>query len=125
MKHELYGPLLLRIALGLLFLIPGLMKLQSLVTTGTHMLVGMIGLVLVWILALVEVIAGASLLVGWMTRIMVWPLVAVMLGAIFMAVIPGRADNPMWIIDLLFHLVAIAGLVSLYLTGPGAYAQEK
>lgn len=118
-----YGPLLLRVFLGLLMLIPGIMKLMSLISTGEHVLVGMLGMAGVWALALVEVLVGVSLLLGWMTKYVVWIPAVILAGAIFMVVIPGK--EPMWQINLLFHLQAIAGYISLYLTGPGANAMDK
>lgn len=106
-----------RLVLGLLFLIPGSMKLAGLISGG-HPLTAMIGVTLTWILAIVEVIGGMSLLLGWLTNITIWPLMLVMVGAIVLVTIPAMATNPNPS-GLLFHILAIVALYQLYVTGPG------
>ncbi len=118
-----YGPVGLRLILGLLFLLPGIMKLMDLFSTGTHMVVGMLwGITaLAWILAIVEVLGGLAVLIGWQIKYAVWPLAIVMLGAI---VLLAMGEAGIATTNLLFHLLAIAGLLSLFFTGPGKYAVE-
>ncbi|MBR9700770.1 DoxX family protein [Candidatus Woesearchaeota archaeon] len=118
-----YGPVALRLVLGLMFVLPGFDKLMGMIGGG-HMVVNMLWGVaaLGWLLALVEILFGLSILAGWKLEWTVWPVAAVLAGAIFMVVLPGRADNPMWMINLLFHLAAIAGLFSLSVSGPGKWA---
>lgn len=118
-----YAPTLWRLILGPLFVIPGVDKLMGMLTGG-HMVVDMVwGIAaLVWILLLVEIIFGLMLFVGYKVRYAVWPLVGVMLGATLLAVVPTLGANPMAMVNLLFHLLAIVGLISLFLTGAGAVA---
>ena len=118
-----YGPTALRLALGLLFILPGISKLMGMLSGG-HPVVGMLwgSAALAWLLLLVEIVFGLSVLLGFKLEWTVWPLVVVMIGAIFIGVLPGRAENPMWVINLMFHLTAIAGLFSLSQSGPGAIA---
>lgn len=119
-----YGPTVLRLLLGLLFVIPGLMKLMN-----PGMIIGMLGELgfpapafFGWLLLLSEIVFGVAVLVGWKVRYTVWPLVFIMLVAIFTVTIPTMQGNP---VTLLFHLAAVAGLVSLYLTGPGALGVKQ
>ncbi|MBT4538902.1 DoxX family protein [Candidatus Woesearchaeota archaeon] len=117
-KLKGYAPTVLRAGLGLLFLLPGIDKLIGMLSGG-HMLAGMIGSGLTWIVLLAEIIFGVALLVGWKVKLTVWPLVIIMAVAIFMMVIP-NFNLP----NFMFHILAIAGLVSLYLSGEGAAAMK-
>lgn len=122
-EYQEYGQGILRILLGLLFLIPGIDKLVGLLGDG-HMIAQMLGTSGAWILLIVEILFGIAVIIGWKLKFTPWPLAIVMLGAIFMAVIPGRAENPMWVINLLFHLVALAGLASVALGNKGAWTVD-
>ena len=117
-KLKGYAPTVLRAGLGLLFLLPGIDKLIGMLSGG-HMLAGMISSGLTWIVLLAEIIFGVALLVGWKVKLTVWPLVIIMAVAIFMMVIP-NFNLP----NFMFHILAIAGLVSLYLSGEGAAAMK-
>lgn len=123
MKKANFGPVMLRIILGLLFVIPGVSKLMGMLSGG-HGVVDMLwgSAALAWLLLLVEIVAGAALLLGWKVEWMSLPLIVVMIGAIFIAVIPNMNGSP---VNLLFHLLAIASLGSLTVTGPGAYAVDS
>ncbi len=118
-----YAPSVLRLGLGLLFVIPGLDKLFGMLGGG-HMLAGMIGAGLTWIVLLAEIVFGAALLAGWKTKYTVWPLIVIMVVATVMMVIP-NLSQPMGMINLLFHILAITGLVSVYFSGPGAVAVKE
>lgn len=120
-KNAEYGPAVLRVFLGLLFIVPGLGKLMD-PTPITGML-GTLGFpaagFFAWLLLLSEIVFGLAVLLGWKLEWTVWPLVLVLLVATVMVAIPNMNGNP---VTVLFHLVGIAGLVSLSLTGPGKYA---
>ncbi len=119
-----HGTFALRIALGLLFFIPGVGKLLD-PSGPTGMLAGLgfpAPALFAWLLILVEILCGAALLAGWQTKWAVFPLAVVMLVAIFTVVIPNMGGSP---VNLLFHILALAGLKSLYFTGPGAWALGK
>jgi putative oxidoreductase len=117
-----YAPTVLRVFLGLLFFIPGIGKLLN--PSGIiGMLDGMgfpLAALFGWIVILVEVLGGLALILGYKTKYTIWPLAIVMVVAIFATVLPAFGANPMAYINLLFHLLAIGGLVSLYMSGPGA-----
>lgn len=118
-----YGPMVLRIAVGLLMLIPGISKLMN--PSGIIGMLGGMGIPLAtamgWILILSEILFGASLILGWQTKYTVWPPVVILTVATLMVHLPNIGE-PMGAINVLFHLLGIASLVSVFLSGPGAYA---
>ena len=126
-KNSHYGPTLLRVVLGLLFIIPGLGKLAN-----PAMIIGMLGqlgfpvaTLLGWILLLSEIVFGAAVLTGWKTNYTVWPLVIVLAVATLTVGLPMLGKDPMAMINVSFHVLGIAALISVYLTGPGAYAVKQ
>ena len=127
-KCAAYAPLVLRLGLGLLFVIPGLQKLAN-----PAMIAGMLGdlgfpapLFFGWVLLLSEIVFGATVLAGWRLKYTVWPLVIIAAVALFTVHFPAwLAKQPMALISVLFHLLGIAALVSLYFSGSGAYAVKE
>lgn len=122
-KSKSNGQTFLRIALAILFIVPGLSKLKN-----PDIIVGMLsGLgfpipsVLGWVVLLSEILFGLALLVGWKVRVTVWPLFIILLVAALFVVIPALdTSNLGTIVSLLWHLVGLAGLYSIYKTGPGS-----
>ena|SRR3989344_8745106 len=113
---------LLRMALGLLFLVQGLGKLMN--PAGiTGMLSGLgfpIANVFAWILLLSEIIFGLSLVIGYKTKIAVWPLFIVLLVALILVVIPSiEVSNPGSYMGLGWHLIGLTGLMNIRAFGPG------
>jgi putative oxidoreductase len=122
MLKKAQGPALLRITIGLLFLVPGLSKLME--PSGiTEMLSNLgfpIPIIFAWALILVEIIFGASLLIGKNVRIAVWPLFIVLLGALLLVGLPAfDMTNNQSIMAILWHLVGLSGLLSIHSIGPG------
>ncbi len=118
-QYKDFGPLLLRVSLAALFLATGITKLLD-VSGPTGMLEGFgfpAPAFFAWLLLLVEIIFGLIVLAGWKLRYTVWPLVIVLIVALVLASIPGGN-----IVSILFHVLGIAALVSLALTGPGVWA---
>ena len=119
-KNKGYGLAIIRMALGLLFIIPGIMKLLD--PSGIIGLLGGLGFPAAgffgWILILSEIFFGAALLVGWKVKMTVWPLILILLVALLTVTIPG-IGQPMGVIKVLFHILGIAGLVGIYLDGSG------
>jgi putative oxidoreductase len=120
-----YAPTLLRIGLGLLFLLPGLSKLSN--PAGIIGMLGGMGIpaatLMGWILILSEIGFGGALLAGYQTKKVVWPLLVIMVVALLAVHIPAWiASAPMAMISVLTHVLAILGLVSIYLSGPGEWA---
>ena len=115
-----FGPFALRIGIGGLFLTTGILKI-----TNPSMVVGMLQNMgfpgpafWAWLLILVELLCGASVLVGFKLKWVTVPLAIVLLVAI--ATNPtGGLTNPLKDTSLLL------GLVSLWLSGPGAWALDK
>jgi len=123
-KIEDYGPSVLRLGLGLLFIIPGWGKLMA--PAGIIGMLGNIGFpapaFFGWVLLLSELVFGLTVLIGYKVKYSVWPLLVILVVATVTVYLPDLAANK---IMILFHLVGIAALVSLYLTGPGALAVDK
>ena len=121
------GLAILRIITGFLFLLPGIMKLMD--PAGiTGMLTGLgfpAPSLLAWILLSSEIIFGASLIAGWKTRYAVWPLIIVLTAATLTVALPGALENPMGLINVLFHFVGIGALISIFLDGPGTWALSR
>jgi putative oxidoreductase len=125
-----YGPTLLRFVLGLIFIIPGFMKLSN-----PSAIIGMLGQLGFpapafwgWVLLLSEIVFGASVLLGFKVKYTVWPLVVILIVALLTVHIPQLFDLakfPMAPIDVLFRLLGIAALISVSLSGPGALSIEK
>lgn len=116
----------LRILLGLLFIIPGLGKLMD--PAGIIGMLGGLGFPLPvffgWLLLLSEIVFGLAVLVGYKVKWTAWPLVAVLAVATIIVHLP-TLGTPMGPITVLFHLIGIAGLIVLASEGPGAWAVSK
>ena len=123
MEMKEYNPSVLRLVLGLLFIIPGVTKLMNPVGV-IGMLQGMgffWPIVWGWLVILSEVLFGLTVLVGWKLKYTIWPLVVIMIVASVLVVIPNMKSPT----NLLFHLLAIAGLLSIAWTGPGKFAVKQ
>lgn len=116
-KYGEYAPTLLRILVGGLLLVQGIGKFTG--VDGFSGWLGTLGfpvpLVLAWIVLLSEIVCGAAVVLGWKTKYTVWPLVIIMLVATFVTLGAG-------FVNIMFHIITLAVLVSLFLTGPGKYA---
>ena len=123
-KNHDVGHLVLRIALGLLFLVPGISKLMN--PGGITGMLGGLGFpiapVFAWIVILSEIIFGITLLIGYKTKYTSWPLLIILVVATLLVGVPGiDMANPMTVMSVLWHIVGIAGLVLVILSGPGKY----
>lgn len=122
-----YGLALLRIALGIAFLIHGWSKLSGGVdgVAGFFASIGIPAAGLVaWIVTIVELVGGAFLIVGFLTQIVGILLALDMLGAIIFAYL-GRGSPFLnesgfmsWEKELVFGIAALC----LALAGPGAWS---
>ncbi len=124
-KYHEYGHTLLRLALGVMFLLAGINKLMN-PDGPIGMLTGLgfpAPAFFAWLLLLSEIIFGAAVLIGWKTKYTVWPLVIILAIATFTVVIPNIGKGGP--INLMFHLLGIASLISIALTGPGKIAISK
>jgi len=118
-----YGSLVLRIAIGMLFVPVGLMRLFNPGEfIGQLQAVGMPAPSFVaWTVLLSEIIFGTCVFVGWKVKYAIWPLIAIMIGAILFVFLPGFGLNVgSWIMTFL-HVIVIGALLSLFFTGPGKF----
>lgn len=115
--YSRFSPLALRLVFGILFLIHGFSKFTQL--AGIEQFFTKIGLPpgIVPFVALVEIIGGISLLVGFGSRIFSFILAIDMLVAIFTAKL-----SMGFVGGYEFELSLTAGLVSIILSGPGAFS---
>lgn len=121
-----FGPTLLRVALGVVFLAHGLLKVLVFTVPGTVGYFQSLGLpgVLAYAVIVAEVFGGVALLAGYRTRT-----VAAALSAIGFGSILGHAGNGWlftnagggWEYPLLLGVVTAA----LALMGPGAFAVDR
>ena len=118
------GHTLLRVVIGLLFLVSGIKKILA-----PDMVIGMVGKIgfpiapfFAWVLILAEVIFGALVLVGYKVKYTSWPLAIVLAIAWILVVIPNGGIGST---NSFFHLIGIAGLITIALTGPGKWALTK
>jgi len=127
-KYSAYAPSILRLVIGLLFIIPGFQKLAN-----PSMIIGMLGglgfpapLFFGWLLLLSEIVFGALIIVGWRIGLVVWPLITILGIATITVHIPRwLSAEPMGLIFVIMHFLGIAALLSIFLTGPGAFAIKK
>ena len=124
MKNAEYGPLLLRLSIGIMFIYQGIGKLMD--PSGPAGMLTNLGFpapqVFAWILLLSEIIFGLAVLTGYKLKYTVWPLVLIFLVVIGTIILPAEELN---VVTLFFHIIVIAGLISLSLTGPGKLAIGK
>src|SRR3990172_6757023 len=114
-----FGPFALRIGVGGIFVFTGIMKLMN-----PPLVVGMLENIgfpgpsfWAWLLILAELLCGAAVLTGFKLKWTTIPLAIVMVVAI--------AVNLDQLMIILNNLVIMSGLVSLWLSGPGAWAFYK
>lgn len=104
-----YGPAVLRIAVGAVFIAHGAQKLLP-VWAGAGVLV-----------AILELGAGAMLIAGALTRVAAVALLVELAAAVWKVewlAPPGRGD------DYEFNLLLMAALLCLILSGPGAFSVD-
>lgn len=121
------GRFFIRVPLGLLFLGAGLMKLMD-----PQTIIGMLSGIgfptpafFGWLVILSEVLFGAAVLLGFRTKLTVWPLIIILIVAIITVTIPAWMGGQNQYVNLMFHLLGIAGLISLSMSGPGDFSLSK
>jgi len=114
------GLLLIRIALGIMFLIDGLDKFGDIDITGAFFSTLGLGIFWVYLFVAVEIVGAILMLVGIGTG---WAGVALALTMIAAAVMTAMSDGsiPGYEFDLTLFLSALA----ISLAGPGAYVLMK
>lgn len=123
-EYHMIGHTILRIVIGLLFFIMGINKLSN-PDEITGMLASLgfpIAALFAWILILSEIIFGVLIFVGYKTKYTAWPLALILVVAWLLVVLPKEGISST---NSFFHLIAIAGLITIALTGSGKYAITK
>jgi putative oxidoreductase len=123
-NNHMLGHTLLRVTVGLLFLIMGLRKFSE-----PGMIIGMLGNLgfpavafLGWLLILSEIVFGALILIGYKVKYTAWPLAIILAVAWLTVTVPTDGiGSP----NSFFHLIGISGLITIALTGPGKWAASK
>lgn len=125
-EYARYAPTIIRVLVGLLFVIPGFNKLMN--PSGIIGMLGGMGFPAAaffgWLLLISEIVFGTAVIVGFKVKYTVWPLVIVLAVATVMVTIPNMGQ-PMGMIGLLWHLLGLGALVSVFLSGPGALGIDK
>ncbi len=120
---HVFGHTLLRVFLGLMFLIAGINKLSN--PSGVTSMLDGFGfpgpLFFAWVLILSEIIFGALILLGIRVQYTTLPLAFVLFIAWIFAVLPRGVLSS----NSFFHLIAIVALINIALTGPGKFALTK
>ena len=125
-RYHMYGHTLLRVIVGLLFIIAGYGKLQN--PAGVAAMLGGIGIFAnmatfwAWVLIISELLFGALIFIGYKIRYTAWPLAIILAAAVITITIPDQGWNST---SAFFHYISIASLISLSWTGPGAYALSE
>ena len=115
---KINGPLILRIAVVLLFVAVGLPKLLD--PSGT-LILGLqeIGfpapLFFGWLILIAGGLSTLALLFNWKINYAVWPLGIIMVGALIFIYIPQYEFTPQAGRGLFFHVLVIAALINIYL----------
>lgn len=129
--HAGWGIALLRVVLGIIFLVHGWDKLFG--AAGVEGVAGLLATerfpapdALAWLVAIVELLGGLLMLVGWLTRWVAGVLFLEMLVALFAV----HAENGFFVFrpagewGYEYHLVLLAGLACLMLAGAGPLAVD-
>ena len=114
---------ILRILLGLLMFIPGVMKLIGVINSGgATPLAGMLGsfAFLGWLVMAVEIAGGLMVIIGYKTQWAAYPLALILVVATLMTTQSWLPPNS----STLFHIVAAAAFVHLAQVGSGKWAVE-
>ena len=120
------GLALLRIGLGIVFLMHGWQKLFEMGIPGVSGFFGMVGIPAPMLAAILitalELIGGAALLIGLFTRWVALAFGAEMLMAMLLVHLPGGFFAPD---GIEMALLPLTGSIALALAGPGAYALDR
>jgi uncharacterized membrane protein YphA (DoxX/SURF4 family) len=78
-----------------------------------------------FVVMLTEIIFGLAVLTGFNVKYTAIPLIIIIIVAALGIHVPNIDGSPMVIVIILLHLVTLAALIHIALTGPGSYSVEK
>jgi putative oxidoreductase len=117
-----WGLAIIRIVLGLTFMLHGWQKVFEYGIPGVTQAFGQMGAPLPGItgplVSALELAGGAALIVGLLTRLVAIPLAIDMLGAIFLVVLPMKGISAPLAFEL--ELILLVGALAMLIGGPGA-----
>jgi len=124
------GIFILRISMGLLFIIPGLFKIfQPADFIGfLEMLPAFLApytQFLFYAATMFELIAGGFLVLGYKVRLIALPAAALLLVALVTVVIPDAAVSKIGLINILFHISGIGIFISFLFLPKGKWSIEN
>lgn len=125
-NQQAIGITLLRLAMGVMFLSHGLLKVLVFTLAGTVGFFESLGLpgFLAYLVTFAEIIGGVLLIIGFKTRLVAWAMTPVLLGATWAHLGNGWVfsnANGGWEYPLFLTVAGIA----LALSGPGALALDS
>jgi putative oxidoreductase len=133
-KNAYAGLLVLRVAVGLVFVMHGWTKIFGMQTSFVQEMLHMAGWTLpaslLWLVAVLELVGGLALVVGKFTRPFAVLLVVEMVVAVilfharqgfFIASVP----NAPLAYGLEYHITLVAGLACIALAGPGVWSLDE
>ncbi len=113
----MYFKVINRVLLGLLMLVPGLMKLFVMKPEAVSGMLDGFGfpapLFFAWILIALEIVSGIMILGNWKTRYAVWAPIVILAVATILMLVGGSFAQIDWI-SILFHLTAISNYLLLW-----------
>jgi putative oxidoreductase len=128
LKLMTFGPVSIRIVIGIIFIITGWPKLLDIQQTQSFFMMAGLLQELAVIIGLLEMVGGILLVVGLLTRILAFLFVIEMIGAIIVVNIlssvvpvPVGYEIAQYFIPILMLIIS----VSLILTGPGRISIER
>jgi putative oxidoreductase len=121
-KFKDYAPLLLRIGVGLIFIVAGWGKLNGI--EGTAAFFGSLGIpmagIMAWVVGIVEFVGGIMVLVGFRVQLPALLLATVMLVAILTSKL--GADNVFQAMRL--DLMLLLSSLTIFILGSGKYSVD-
>ena len=128
-RYQKYGTTILRISLGLLFFIAGITKVID--PSAVISMVEAMGFpepfnIYFGVLTMLsELVFGFTLLIGYNLKTSVIPLIIITIVATIGVHLPNIDQGVMTIVIILLHLVTIAALLSLAISGPGPLSIDR
>ncbi len=125
------APLVLRLGLGIVFVVHGLAKLDGGPATGFGGMLTGLGVaapaLFAWLVTIAELVGGVLILIGLLTRLATLPLIAILVGAVVLVKIDLGviAEQGAPLPGAEIDIALLAGLFALLLIGPGRASVDR